>query len=271
MKPGKRAIPTVRTPWHRSNPDGSEFSEDGFSLIELLIVTLILPIIIGAITLALISIFSLQTSTASRISGSGDAQVVSSNFETDVQDASYITTTTTTTTTTPPAPCETAAQVANADVVVLGLQMNSANQVTTGLQSGNGQTEVTYLEVPSGSGSSTTYSLLRNVCQNGSTTPVGNTTVSHAVPFGQTVSVTCDTSLQTALNSGTPPITSLQVTSLPTSVASGDSIKVGTGSSAVTFTANGNSQYFEQWPDLDPRGIPDLEYESEPECRSIRR
>ena len=65
--------------------------EGGFTLIELIIVTLIIPIIIGAITVALISIFSLQGSTSSRVSDSGDAQVVSSNFETDVQNATLIT------------------------------------------------------------------------------------------------------------------------------------------------------------------------------------
>jgi len=236
VTPRHRWVRTVRTPWRALDPDGRERSEDGFTLVELIIVTLIIPIIVGAITLALISVFSLQSGTAGRIGASGDAQDVSSNFETDVQDASYITTDNTSTAY---APCETAAQ-ASADVVVLGLQINSPNQVTTGLQSGNGQMEVTYLEVPSGTVSPITYSLLRNVCQNGSTTPVDNSTVSHGIPSGQTVSVTCDAALVATLASGTP-ITSLPVAPLTTAVASGNTIKVGSGTSAVTFTANGNA------------------------------
>jgi prepilin-type N-terminal cleavage/methylation domain-containing protein len=231
---------TNPTPWRSCSGARTEDTEDGFSLIELIIVAMILPVVVGAISFALISIFSLQGGTSSRISASGDAQVVSSNFESDVQGSSYITTSSTATG--GPAPCESTAQISNADVVVLSLQSNTANQVALGLLSGNGQTEVTYLEVPSGTVSPITYKLIRNICQGGATTPVGTSTVSYAVPSpsGNTVSITCDAALVTALPSGTA-ITSLVVAPLTTAVANGDKIKVGTGTTAVTFTTNTSS------------------------------
>jgi prepilin-type N-terminal cleavage/methylation domain-containing protein len=226
------------TPWRSLCNERAQSSEDGFTLIEVIIVTLMLPIIVGAISFALVSVFSLQGSTSGRISASGDAQVVSTNFETDVQDSSYVTTNNSSVS---PAPCESSAQVGNSDVVVLSLQINGPSQVTHGLQSGNGQMEVTYVEAPSGT-SPVTYALVRNVCQNGATTPVGTSTVSFSAPSpsGQTVSITCDAALVTALPSGTA-ITSLVVAPLTAAVASGNKIVVGTGSSAVTFTASGSA------------------------------
>ena len=124
----------VRTPWRRCDGETETREESGFTLIELIIVALIIPIIIGAITLALISIFSLQGSTGSRISDSGDAQVVSSNFETDVQNATQITTAASGVT----PQCVPTPLIANA-VQVLGLQ--SAD---------NGGTVISYADVPNG-------------------------------------------------------------------------------------------------------------------------
>jgi prepilin-type N-terminal cleavage/methylation domain-containing protein len=231
---------TRPTPWRSHCSERAQSTEDGFTLVEVIIVSLILPIIVGAISFALVSVFSLQGSTSGRLSASGDAQVVSTNFETDVQDASYVTTSNTSAS---PAPCESGAQVGNLDVVVLGLQINTPNQVINGVpsQSGNGQTEVTYLEVPSGT-SPVTYSLVRNVCQSGATIPAGTSTISYSAPSpsGQTVSITCDAALVTAIPSGPGPA-SLMVAPLTAAVASGDKIAVGTGTSQVIFTANGSA------------------------------
>jgi hypothetical protein len=177
-----------RTPWRNFGPKGGSRAEGGFTLIELVIVSLVLPVVLGAIAFALISIFSLQSSTSSRISQSADAQVVSSNFETDVQDASYITTNAASTS---PAPCETTAQAS--DHLVFSVQMNLASQAF-GVTSGSGQTEVSYVEVPSGV-VSPTYSLVRNVCQAGnSVAPVTTQVVSNYgdVPVNQPVSITCN-------------------------------------------------------------------------------
>ena len=87
-----RVARVLPTPWRgHSNCPGNR-TEGGFTLIELVIVCAVLPLVIGAISVALISVFSLQSSVSGRLSDSGDAQVVSTNFEKDVQGASEIST-----------------------------------------------------------------------------------------------------------------------------------------------------------------------------------
>ena len=201
-----------------------------FTLIELVIVTLVLPIIIGAIALALVSIFSLQGSVSGRLTGSGDAQVVSSNFEKDVQSAAlvsaplqginYVAPTN-------PAPCASAAQ--SGDPQVLGLQWG-------GGQTGAMQTEVSYVEVPVVNGSSTTYNLVRNVCQIGSTIPNSTSVVSSNVSSGEQAAVTCAATLSGALTQNTS-YSSLSVSSLPLAVTSGDSVSVSSPGTTPTVAA----------------------------------
>ena len=70
----------------------SDDSNDGFTLIELVIVIGVMPLVIGALAVGLLSVFSLQSSVSNRLTDSGDAQVVSVNFQNDVQSASIITT-----------------------------------------------------------------------------------------------------------------------------------------------------------------------------------
>ncbi|MGB7652330.1 MAG: prepilin-type N-terminal cleavage/methylation domain-containing protein [Acidimicrobiales bacterium] len=64
--------------------------DEGFTLIELLIVTAVIPLIVGALAAGLFAIFTLQTSTSSRIADSSDAQAVQASFETDVQVAQQV-------------------------------------------------------------------------------------------------------------------------------------------------------------------------------------
>jgi prepilin-type N-terminal cleavage/methylation domain-containing protein len=64
--------------------------DSGFTLIELLIVSVIIPIIVGALAAGLFAVFTLQTSTSSRIADSSDAQAVQASFETDVQVAQQV-------------------------------------------------------------------------------------------------------------------------------------------------------------------------------------
>jgi hypothetical protein len=173
---------------------------------------------------ALISVFSLQSGVSGRLSDSGDAQVVSVNLEKDVQGASEITTDSTSN----PLPCG----LSGSSTQVLSLQWGSGQ---TGLQ----QTEVSYVEVPSGSVSPITYSLDRNVCQIGSTTPVSSSVVSSNVPSGQTAQVTCGSTLTAALTGGAPSGTSLSVSPLPAAVTSGDTIDVGLGAATLAFKAQG--------------------------------
>ena len=61
--------------------------EAGFTLVELLVVVAIMPLIVGAISVALLSVISQQNTVSSKVSDSGDATVVSSNFVQDVQSA----------------------------------------------------------------------------------------------------------------------------------------------------------------------------------------
>ena len=61
--------------------------EAGFTLMELVVTVAILPIIVGAIAVALISVFSLQGTVSSRVSNSNDELVASAYFNKDVQSA----------------------------------------------------------------------------------------------------------------------------------------------------------------------------------------
>ena len=101
-------------------------NEGGFTLIELLVSVVILPLVVGAIAVALVSVFSQQSGVSNRISDSGDAQVVSSNFVNDVQSAAFVTTLGAPQNLVPPqsAPCGPSPQV-------LGLQYQSVGTSLT--------------------------------------------------------------------------------------------------------------------------------------------
>ena len=169
----------------RARRDAREF-EEGFTLVELVIVITILPLIVGAISIALISMFNLQSSVSSRVTNSADAQVVSANFNQDVKSALQITTMST-------VACGTGTQV-------LGLEWDfSAN--TNGYLS-----VVSYVAVPMG----TKYALVRNYCANGpSATPTNSFTVSYDVPASQTVPVIQPTSLKAGALAGWIPTTTV--------------------------------------------------------------
>jgi len=70
----------------------SDERENGFTLIELLLVVIIMPLIIGVIALALLSIFQTQSSVSGRLSSSGDAQIVAASYYHDLQSAALMTT-----------------------------------------------------------------------------------------------------------------------------------------------------------------------------------
>ncbi len=145
----------------------SEDSSEGFTLIELLIVIGVMPLVIGALAVGLLSVFSLQSSVSKRLTDSNDAQLSSLNYENDVQSAASITTASSPASA--PAPCGSGYQV-------LGLQL------------GNG-TEISYA-VSQASG--TTYDLYRNVCSGGSVT--SSVVVSRDAP-------------SSLINPATPPVT----------------------------------------------------------------
>jgi len=113
--------------------------EAGLTLIELVIVTAILPLVVGGLSVGLLAVFSLQSSISNRLSDTGDSQVVSSNFENDVQSAAQITTVSN-------LGYSGSDQCGpNTQVQLMGLEWNPN---TTG---GGYQTIVSYAEVKSGS------------------------------------------------------------------------------------------------------------------------
>jgi len=136
----------------------------GFTLIELIIVVAILPIVIGGISVALLSVFGLQNQTNNRIGDSNDELYSSTTFNKDVQSAEQIETVST------PA-CGGAEQTQ-----ILGLQwaVNSSGTYTT---------VVSYVTVPvTAPNGTTTTSLVRQICTSGaSTTPTQSRVISHDV------------------------------------------------------------------------------------------
>jgi prepilin-type N-terminal cleavage/methylation domain-containing protein len=136
----------------------------GFTLIELIIVVAILPIVVGGIAVALLSVFGLQNQTNNRVGDSNDELYSSTTFNKDVQSAEQIETVST------PA-CGSAEQTQ-----LLGLQwaLNSAGTYTT---------VVSYVTVPvTAPNGTTTTSLVRQICTSGaSTTPTQTRVISHDV------------------------------------------------------------------------------------------
>jgi prepilin-type N-terminal cleavage/methylation domain-containing protein len=149
----------------------SEGSEDGFTLVEMVIVIAIMPIVVGAIAVGIISVLSLQTSVSNRLSDSADAEVVSVHFQNDVESAQAITT----------------ASVPQSAPTACG----SGFQVL-GLQLGNG-TVISYSTVAAGPNAAT---LWRYVCTGGTLT--SSLALAHDLPPStlstSPVTVTCPTS-----------------------------------------------------------------------------
>jgi prepilin-type N-terminal cleavage/methylation domain-containing protein len=140
-------------------------AESGFSLIELLVVLAVLPIIVAALSIAIIAILNLQGSTTNSLADSADAQTVSAYYEQDVQSASNITTSASAT------PCGPGTQI-------LGLEWN------LNPQTGQYQSVVSYVEV----GTAPNLSLVRQFCAAGpSATPTSRSYVSHDLPSGPIV------------------------------------------------------------------------------------
>ena len=153
-------------------------AEHGFTLVELLIVTTILPLIIGALSVGLISVFSLQSGVASRLSNTSDAQVVAADYQTDVQGTAQITTASTST------PQCTSPSVSGTQLLGLWSNVNQSSQVI-----------ISYVSVTNGSGPTATYSLERLLCSgNGANQYVASniTTLSNNLPSSQAApTVTC--------------------------------------------------------------------------------
>ncbi len=136
-------------------------ADNGFTLIELCVVCLLLPIVVGAITFAFVFILTQRSAVAARVLDATDAQVVSSNFETDVHSAIQITTDSSAT------QCGTGTQI-------LGLRWDLDS-------AGNYETAVSYVTKVTGS----THSLWRNFCVGGSLTTTQTGEVAADIPSNQ--------------------------------------------------------------------------------------
>lgn len=152
--------------------------EGGFTLIELLVVVTIMPLIVGAISVALLGVFKNQTTVSNSLTASGDAQVVSANFVGDIQGAQWITTSSSAT-----PKCGTTGT----------LLFSVSPDVPAPTQMSN---VTSYELVPQSVGSTDT--LFRNVCKGASET---STAISHNVPSGQQVTIQ-PASVQTAAAGG---------------------------------------------------------------------
>jgi prepilin-type N-terminal cleavage/methylation domain-containing protein len=161
-------------------PTASCQNEDaGFTLVELLITVTIMPLIMGALALGLMAIFSLQSSVAARLGDTGDSQVVSANFTPDVQSALAITTQSSSS-----PQCGTGNQLLG-----LAWDLNAS--------SGGYQDVVSYVLVSNGD-SANTYSLVRQYCSAGNLTSPTDTTIAYDLTAAQTTpSITCATSSTT--------------------------------------------------------------------------
>lgn len=147
---------SLRTPSQRHRDN-----QEGFTLIELIIVVAILPLIVGAIGVALISTIFQANSIQAKTTDSGDTSIVAANFVKDVQSATFITTNALLT---DPYPCGT-------HTPILSLQF--------GTSSGTSNPEVSYDVVKqTGANGSTTNLLDRVYCATGSDTGPGTVTAS---------------------------------------------------------------------------------------------
>jgi len=138
----------------------------GFTLIELIVVVAILPLVVGGIAVALISVFSLQTSVSNRVSDSNDALVASTTFNRDVQSSQMVTTDTN------PADPAVPSCGSSTQHQVLGLEWGfNAGNTALG-PNGGYQNVVSYISeaVPDSQSRVTVYALVRQVCANGPST-----------------------------------------------------------------------------------------------------
>lgn len=147
--------------------------DSGFTLVELLIVVTILPMVVGAISVGLLSVFSLHTNVSNRISDSANSQILSAYFVKDVQSADQITT-----------------QQSSSPQCGIGTQL-------MGLSWNSSQTVISYIMSSGTNGTTTTYSLVRQKCTAGNSTPISSITLISDIASSQSPpSIACSSTAQ---------------------------------------------------------------------------
>ncbi len=180
---------------------GSRREANGFTLIELLIVVTILPLIVGALAAGLVAVFTIQSSVQNRLGDTGDSQVVEANFQSDVSQASSLTT----------APNNSSAQC-GPGTQLIGLAWGPVSG-----QSYPYQYVVSYVEIQSGS----SWNLVRQYCSSGYSTsanpnPTSSTIISYDVPANLASPVV---TISSGAPNGTTPGTSWVSTQYVTGVS----------------------------------------------------
>lgn len=159
-------------------------SESGFTLVELLLITVLLPMIVGSMTLAIILALQIQSTVSTSVGSSGDAQQVSSVFYGDVQGALAITTSASA------AQCGTGTQI-------LGLEWGLSTTAPPVYQD-----VASYVVLQNG----TTHSLVRNFCSSGSSvTPNSSTTLANNISVSQSAPVVSPSSSGVSAQAGWAP------------------------------------------------------------------
>ena len=142
-------------------------NDDGFTLVELLIALVIMPLVVGGVTMMLLGVFKMQNGVTNRLTGSTDAELLSASLIRDGQGASFVTTSTT-------HACGS-----------LGTQI-------LGFQSLGNNTLVSYDLTPRGAYTA----LMREVCAGANpSTPIGEFIVSDNVSPTLAASVTCSSTV----------------------------------------------------------------------------
>lgn len=156
-------------------------NDDGLTLVELLIVIAILPLVAGALAVALIAVISQSNTASSKTTNSGDASVFSASYVPDVMGSSQVTTD----------PSVSSPPVCGGGTPVVSLQWGLSPTVVV---SYTVQSQVQQ-------GNQTASVLYRYECFGGSTTPSRSTVVVHKLQSG-TLQATISGSSTTCSSTG---------------------------------------------------------------------
>src|ERR1019366_1135599 len=190
-------------------------SSQGFTLVELLIVMTILPLIIGALSVSLIAVLSLQPKISHGLGDASNAQVVSANFERDVQSATNITT--------------ASSPQCGSGFQLLGLETKDAL---------NNVTYISYVRVATATG----YTLERLTCPSGSSVPKSSSVVASEIPSTTpptTPTLNCASTVTNCADAPTQWTSTSGVTSVAVAIPVNSGTPFSLAAAPVLWNSNG--------------------------------